>query len=892
MKLTGIILIFFCVNVNAQYNLSGTVKDSVSTLIIGASITLHPKNSNIILAYAITNNKGFYNITFNSLLPPDSFYIKANALGFAPQTKNISSFTNTINFSLQKATFSLPNISVQNTKPALRYKSDTLYYAVDSFKNKQDRTIGDVLKRLPGIEVDANGKISYQGKSISNFYIDGDNLLDDKYNLATTSIDADMVKDVQVLENHQPIKMLRNKTFSDKVAINLNLKDKARLKLMGRANMGTGYANEMVYDAAINLMAFKAQYKAINSFKANNTGKNITTDIISHNIGDFLKAIDNHFPQSMLNVNENGNPPIGQDRYLFNKTLLANFNNLFTLKKELQVKANIYLLSDNRSKDYYSNTYFFLPTDTIAYLQNQFVQATNKTLNIKLNLNSNATNHYINNTLATELNTNNTAAGTVLNKQNSTQHLQQNFRQLSNDFSFMKFTTSKATLQLNSYIGYLLQPESLQITPGVNANIFNNNINYQQLQQQNNIPGFYTNHAASIGFNKNKIRQSYTIGFTSQNQQLQSQLNVLQNNNQWQNLKDSFSNNLQLNRYTIKSNAAIEYLGERLKLNIALPINYTFINFNNSNNIFPAANNFKGFLINPNIMARYAVGLENFIQSTISYSNNMAGIENMYGGFILKNFQQVQSNQFVFNQFNIFSVRCNFNYRKTIKILFANAGASFSKNNSNGISNNIFQNQLQQLLNIPFNNTSNTINAFGGISKYVFKWHTTISFKGNVSFSNGFGMQNNRLIQFKNNSYTAVVNISPKINNAINLAFNNTVLLNQSANSLQPGVTQKILQVNSSVECNYTPTNNLFFTLRTDNFYIHKPTNNNTLNYFFADALCTYKLPKKKIDIQLQIQNIANVKEYKNFTINGNTLAETSNIIRPTTLLLKMFFNF
>jgi hypothetical protein len=270
----------------------------------------------------------------------------------------------------------------------------------------------------------------------------------------------------------------------------------------------------------------------------------------------------------------------------------------------------------------------------------------------------------------------------------------------------------------------------------------------------------------------------------------------------------------------------------------------------------------------------------------------MAGIENMYGGFILKNFQQVQSNQFVFNQFNIFSVRCNFNYRKTIKILFANAGASFSKNNSNGISNNIFQNQLQQLLNIPFNNTSNTINAFGGISKYVFKWHTTISFKGNVSFSNGFGMQNNRLIQFKNNSYTAVVNISPKINNAINLAFNNTVLLNQSANSLQPGVTQKILQVNSSVECNYTPTNNLFFTLRTDNFYIHKPTNNNTLNYFFADALCTYKLPKKKIDIQLQIQNIANVKEYKNFTINGNTLAETSNIIRPTTLLLKMFFNF
>jgi hypothetical protein len=147
-------------------------------------------------------------------------------IGYAIKTVQLKSSNQQISFVLNTAPINLPNVTVQNPKPFLKYKADTLSYAVDSFTQKQDRTIGDVLRKMPGIEVDANGKISYNGKSISNFYIDGDNLLDDKYNIATNSIAANMVKDVQVLENHQPIKVLKDATVSDKVAINLNLKIK------------------------------------------------------------------------------------------------------------------------------------------------------------------------------------------------------------------------------------------------------------------------------------------------------------------------------------------------------------------------------------------------------------------------------------------------------------------------------------------------------------------------------------------------------------------------------------------------------------------------------------------------------------------------------------------
>jgi hypothetical protein len=64
-----------------------------------------------------------------------------------------------------------------------------------------------------------DGKISYNGKAISNLYIGGDNLLDDKYNIATSSIPNGVVDKVQVMENHQPIKMLKDKVVSEDVAL-------------------------------------------------------------------------------------------------------------------------------------------------------------------------------------------------------------------------------------------------------------------------------------------------------------------------------------------------------------------------------------------------------------------------------------------------------------------------------------------------------------------------------------------------------------------------------------------------------------------------------------------------------------------------------------------------
>lgn len=91
---------------------------------------------------------------------------------------------------------------------------DTLNYSVDAFIGKNDISIGDVLRRMPGIQVDDNGHIYYQGKNISNLYINGMDALAGRYSIATNNLAAQMVATVQVMENHQGVKAPEKTRYS------------------------------------------------------------------------------------------------------------------------------------------------------------------------------------------------------------------------------------------------------------------------------------------------------------------------------------------------------------------------------------------------------------------------------------------------------------------------------------------------------------------------------------------------------------------------------------------------------------------------------------------------------------------------------------------------------
>ena len=172
-------------------------------------------------------------------MPGSADTLKVSLLGFRERSF-VSPFQNQYLIRLETAPLSIRAAGV--TAHKVEEAGDTIRYLVPALKNKEDRILSDVLERLPGVEVSKSGYVKYNGRDINRFYVDGKDILESNYNLATRHLAVDAVQSVEVLKNHQPIQMLRGIRESDRAAMNIVLDEKARSKVTGSASAAAGVA--------------------------------------------------------------------------------------------------------------------------------------------------------------------------------------------------------------------------------------------------------------------------------------------------------------------------------------------------------------------------------------------------------------------------------------------------------------------------------------------------------------------------------------------------------------------------------------------------------------------------------------------------------------------------
>ena len=224
----------------AQSRLNGVVTDESKVPVAGCitKISLGDK----IIAYTITNSKGQYSINFNSNSPQVN--IGAECMGYESVYRTLSAESKVCNFVLKENVTVLKEVVVK--APAIYTRGDTLSYQLSGFVTRGDYTLKDAIKKLPGIDVAESGTIKYMGKEISAFYIDGLNLLGGRYGIATNNIPASYVNSVQVLNNHSDVKIDKD-MFSNDVAINIKLSNKAKFKPIGKYEAKIGYGDKLLY---------------------------------------------------------------------------------------------------------------------------------------------------------------------------------------------------------------------------------------------------------------------------------------------------------------------------------------------------------------------------------------------------------------------------------------------------------------------------------------------------------------------------------------------------------------------------------------------------------------------------------------------------------------------
>lgn len=237
MRIISCILLLGLISlaVSAQTKLTGRVTDSQSGKPLAKVVVSVKTADGNTKGYSQTKIDGTYAVTTSVI---DGCKLHLSIIGYKKRSLELIAGQTVYNVMLQQSAIELREVKIKSQK--IRQRGDTLVYNVASFAKDGDRSIGDVLKKMPGIQVAVDGKISYNGMPINKFYIEGKDLLQGRYGLATNGVEYKDVSSVEVMTNHQPVKALKNLSESEQAAINLKLKDGSKSHLITTINAAVG----------------------------------------------------------------------------------------------------------------------------------------------------------------------------------------------------------------------------------------------------------------------------------------------------------------------------------------------------------------------------------------------------------------------------------------------------------------------------------------------------------------------------------------------------------------------------------------------------------------------------------------------------------------------------
>lgn len=330
------LIIGFAMPLNAQTEISGKLTDATDGRPVdGAIVSLHNADApQKRLTFAVTKQDGSYVLKCAAREGKGLLFVRS--LGYKEHKQEISlGRVQTINISLASSSIQLREVTVRSVP--IRKAGDTITYKAHPFIRPGDHSLEDILKRMPGIEIEDNGQIKYNGKGISKFYIEDINLLDGRYAIASRNLKPEDIGSVQVYENHQPIRMLRDLSTPSEAALNIRLKKKSLGRPIGKIELGGGYKYR--YLGNLVLMGFMQNFQYITTLKGNNTGEDIASE---HN--DFLNqsGIRTSRTEHLGSNNPYSSAPVADHRKYDNQSVGITFNMVkrFSSTQDLRIQTS------------------------------------------------------------------------------------------------------------------------------------------------------------------------------------------------------------------------------------------------------------------------------------------------------------------------------------------------------------------------------------------------------------------------------------------------------------------------------------------------------------------------------------------------------------------------
>lgn len=504
-------LLLFLVLCNLQYCfsqeniISGYIYEESMQPLEFANIHIHYENS---IDFTSSDSTGYYS---TKLLNSNIKYISVSYLGYNTDTVFINvNESLKYNFNLKKITNLLGLVTIVETTKPIIIKKDTTVYNVDKFANGSERKLREILEHLPGLEVDRNGSVFFNGNKINKIMIEDKLFFNGNSKLAVNNIPAKVIKQIEILENFNEISFLKNTSDNNELVLNVKLKDNKSKFIFGDILLGIGHFKRYNLHPSVFFYSPKTNINIIGDM--NNVGNSPLNfnDFIEmeggkarliENGGSIVKDILNNFA-----------PILFEQDFNFKKSKFLGLNVSHDLSKNISLSGYTFLVNDEVFANTYSFQQYFIDTFSTFKQYTSSNNVLNKLNNFsKLNFNykiSNSENFKIeiSNFKNTNKNTNHKDLTNNFAKNNIFDKKSNNYFSFNAKIDWVKKISNKAILNLNVV---MLSNASKSLT----------DISSTQPIFQNLVDStYYVSQLINLKSNIREITGEYTISLSSKNQ--------------------------------------------------------------------------------------------------------------------------------------------------------------------------------------------------------------------------------------------------------------------------------------------------------------------------------------------------------------------------------------
>ncbi len=860
MKIKTILLLLFIPEfLFAQVEISGIVVNSHNGALGGVIILQKSKVSNKLMQYCRTDIQGKFSLKITAQNSSDS-YLECSLLGFKKKDIEISPKVSFYKIVMIEEAINLKEVVVKPDKVTER--GDTVTYNVGRYATQNDRSISDVLARVPGFNVDkSSGKISYNGKEISKFYIEGLDMLGGRYGVATNSLPQTDVSTVQVLKNNQPIKVLKDFTYSDEVALNINMKEKAKSHWVKTfdGSMGMETPDKGLWKFEGFGLRLQSKFQSMITYKTNNIGKNIineTDDLFK----DFTSSPVKDTPVTdYIKLSPSNSPSLDESRTLFNRSYALTLNTLKKIDVNSQLSVQVMYKRDNEKSDGRNYTKYYLSNGTKVIDNSKHYSSKPNALSVLLKYENNSNEKYISNSLSSDFEKDNigiTENGTNPNLQDFLSH----DYKITDNLCLMK-KIGKGLISFYSRNIIQSMPENLDVISGGDTIGQNLNIHYYETNTYGMGSLRWGNVCLSLACGLNGFIRHLNAMATG----VPDSIGNLYGNNKFNSLDIYAKPSVE---YKIKS---FDFTVESLLQNVS----YGY----NSDNCKTK------FYSSPDFNIRWNVSPKVRLSVSGGVAYNAIDYNKFYNGVILQDYQYINKGFAGDKVGKTSSLRVGMNYSDALNSLLSFFSISRSYNSDPYMRSQGFIGNYILLASVSQRANGNSLHMNWFLSKGLNFLDGVFNLNAMYTYNESKMLQDEILMPYRSKSV--------KINGSLGLSIGSFMKINNIISYGYNGM--KIMPIDSKYSANNWMYKFIFnVPIKAweidfkDEYYHNEITAGNYKDFFLSDVEATYKT--KRLEYSLSFTNIFNKKDYS-YSVPGDLMFNYyENKIRSRQILFSLYF--